>query len=76
MTVAIYHHAQSCILLYKPTVALHIAVISQAYYIPKRHCPPPPITGFTLMWDWGVASGFDVDTGSTLPSIQTGENTT
>ena len=44
--------------------------------------PPPFTDSFTLMWDWGGANGFDVDTGSThdipipnMPSIQTGENT-
>ena len=36
--------------------------------------------GFSLMWDWDGASGFDVDTGSTktcipnMPSIRTGES--
>ena len=41
----------------------------------------PSLFGFNLMWDWGGANGFDVDTGSTqnmhliplLLSVQTGE---
>ena len=43
---------------------------------------PFTTTGFTLMWDWGGANGFDVDSGSTqtiylpnTPTARTGQNT-
>ena len=38
----------------------------------KRRCTYSPLLlfFFTLMWDWGGANNFDVDTGSTLMHSQ------
>ena len=56
-----------------PEATLLVCTVSpfDQYSLPsilKGYWPPPAYTftaGFTLMWDWGGANGFDVDTGST-----------
>ena len=51
------------LLLHATAEGMYTALFSPAYLSDRG--PYPFTTAFTLMWDWGGANGFDVDTGST-----------